>query len=496
MNRNILDRAIELIAPGYALRRYHARARLEVVHKRMAEVIAAEQRRYDGAATGRHYSDWYSPNLSVNQEVLQSLSILRERSRDLCRNNAYAINAVRAIRNNVVGCGILPTPKAKGLGKNQLRMLKDTWISWAGYTLCDYDGMNTFYGIQSLVMKVVVESGECLIRKVRSNSKDIIPLRLQVMEGDFINSSYHTGMWQDDGTLTYYGIKFNRQGKKLGYWLYKGHPNEFGAETEYVPAEDIIHVFEVERPGQIRGLPFSCGAMLRLKDLDDYEFTERIRNKVAAAFAVFITDDVASDNTNGSKVNDMEKVEPGMIKTLLPGQGIQVAQPPITQNGDYVKNNLRGISAGFGTSYEVLSNDYSNVNFSSGRMGSMEFNLHIEYLQNNLMIARFCDKAYSWFVEACQLKGITPFSANVNVTWTAPRRQMIDPLKEIQALKEGLRAGLYSWQDVVRMLGYIPEELIEEIKQDRDMWDQLQLKPTSDARFDPNRSTTPGTSPG
>jgi capsid protein len=103
------------------------------------------------------------------------------------------------------------------------------------------------------------------------------------------------------------------------------------------------------------------------------------------------------------------------------------------------------------------------------------------------LIPRFCDKIFPWFLDACQLKGIVPFGSKIKATWTAPRREMIDPYKEIQALKEQLRAGLCSWQDVVKMLGYIPEELFDEISQDKEMWDKLGLMPTIDPRFDSNR---------
>lgn len=489
MKRNFLDKAIELVAPRHALQRYHSRACLEAVNKKYEAAVKAQSRKYDGAAKGRHTSDWFSPNLSVNQEVLTALETLRSRSRDLCRNNSYAINAVRNLKNNVAGTGIIPTPRAgKGLGKAQLKEVKAAWTAWASKTQCDYDDMSTFYGMQNLIVKVVIESGECLIRKVRGTSDQVLPLRLQILEGDFIDSSYHTGAWGVDGTMNYYGIKFDTTGKKLGYWLFKHHPNEFGAGSEFVPAEDIIHVFEVERPGQIRGVPLGCGAMIRLKDLDDYEFTERTRAKVAAAFAVFVTDDMAAESPTGTGVDDQERVEPGMIKTLLPGQGIEVANPPTVQGfGEYVKSNLRGISAGFGISYESLSNDYSNVNFSSGKMGSFEMNNNIEHLQWNMMIPRFCDKVFPWFVEACKLKGIIPWSANVDATWTPPRRQMIDTYKEIQGLKEGIRANLYSWQDVVKTLGQVPDELLAELEEDMKMWDKLKAKPTIDPRFDPNR---------
>jgi lambda family phage portal protein len=485
MKRNLLDRTIEFFAPHAALQRYAHKTRLDVVLTNMEKLKRSQQRRFDAASKGRHYSDWHSAELSVNQEILQSLSILRNRSRDLGRNNAYAINATRIIANNVVGTGIIPSPR--GISESRLKLIKELWGDWAGKTVCDYDDTNTIYGLQWLIMKTIVESGECLVRRVRCSSKEVVPLRLQVLEGDFIDTAKHNGVWQDDNTITYYGIKFNRQGRRLGYWLFKGHPNEFGGESEFVDAKEIIHLYDVERPGQIRGVPLSCGVMLRLKDLEDYEFTERTRAKVAASFAVFITEDSVEADHPGSG-QQLERIEPGTIEYLPPGKQVSFAQPPTSDGyGAYVKNNLRGISSGFGTSYESLTNDYGNVNFSSGRMGWLEMNKNIERLQWNLMVARFCDKVYPWFIEVIQLAGHIPMTATPRVTWTPPRRQMIDPLKEVQAIKEEMRAGITSWQEVVRMYGYVPEELMEELKKDKEMWDLLGLMPTGDARFDNNR---------
>lgn len=488
MGRNFVDKVIEYVDPKRALQRYQSRAVLEVVNKRYEDIVKDQQRKYDGASGGRHYSDWNSSNLSINQEVLRDLRVLRDRSRDLCRNNPYAIQAIRVLRNNVIGTGIIPNPAGDGVSKAQLRKLKKAWKKWGESTSCDYDDMNTFAGLQALVAKVVFESGECLVRRVRTGSEDILPLRIQLLEGDFIDGSHHTGSMASDGTIEYYGIRFNKQGRRLGYWIFKQHPSEYGSESEYVEADSIVHVYEVERPGQIRGVPIASSVMLRLKDLDDYEFTERIRSKVAAAFAVFITDPAGSENPRPASGDELERIEPGMIKTLMPGQTVSSSQPPTTQGfGEFVKGNLRGVSAGLGTSYESLSNDYGNVNFSSGRMGWIEAHRNVEFQQWLVYIPRFCAKVYPWFVEACMLKGIIPFNTEIDASWTPPRREMIDPYKEVQALKEQLRSGFMSWQDVVRTYGYIPEELMEELKQDKEMWDKLGLQPTSDPRFDSNR---------
>ena len=227
--------------------------------------------------------------------------------------------------------------------------------------------------------------------------------------------------------------------------------------------------------------------MLRLRDLDDYEFTERTRAKIAASFAVFVKEDVSQEE-NTTDDNHLKVIEPGTINYLTPGQEIQVANPPTSQGfGDFARANLRGIAAGFGTTYESLSGDYSLVNFSSGRMGWLESSRYFEHLQWNLMVPRFCNKVFKWFIESVQLMGALPVNVTPSVTWTPPRREMIDPLKEIQAIKAQLRLGIISWQEVVRQFGQIPEELMEELKNDKEMFEKLGIMTDGDPRFDSNR---------
>ena len=50
--------------------------------------------------------------------------------------------------------------------------------------------------------------------------------------------------------------------------------------------------------------------------------------------------------------------------------------------------------------------------------------------------------------------------------WTPPRRELIDPAKEIASLIEGVKAGFMSLSEVQRSLGFIPSEVMAELEQD------------------------------
>ena len=53
-----------------------------------------------------------------------------------------------------------------------------------------------------------------------------------------------------------------------------------------------------------------------------------------------------------------------------------------------------------------------------------------------------------------------------NLNWVPPYRILVDPAREIGALREAVRAGFASRQGVVRQLGSDPERLIEEQQAD------------------------------
>lgn len=475
MKTNFLDKAIAYINPGAAIKRVRSRMALDVV-----------ERNYEAAARGRRTKDWKASGASSNMEIHTALTVLRNRSRNMVRNNPSAKNAVRVIPNNVVGTGILPTPKIAGKNAKKINdAIKSAWKLWADKTGCDYDSRLNLYGIQHLVMKSIAESGECLIRRVYTDAKEKIPLKIQVLEGDFIDTYKHDLVFDKDGERNYYGIRFSKKGKRIGYWIYTSHPVEYGQlESKLIPSDDIIHLYEVERPGQIRGIPFSSASMLRMKDLDDYEDAELIRQKIAACFTVFITEDAEEPGTD-KKEDTLEKVEPGIIEHLTPGKSVTVAQPPVTTGYDaYTRSVQRNIAAGIGITYEAMTGDLSNVNFSSGRMGWLEFQRNVNHWQWNIMVPVFCETVYEWFLVAAGLKGIVPLGIEVPVTWTPPRREMIDPVKETEAMNQAVRSGFNTWSNTVKELGQDPDEVMEELKTETKLFSEAGLKPESNPVFD------------
>ncbi|ABB56765.1 phage portal protein [Synechococcus elongatus] len=473
---NLLDDLIAWVSPKAALERERARLTLERV------------RGYDGAKGGRRTAGWTTQGSSANTEIARDSPKLRERSRDLSQNNGWALRARDVIVSNVVGAGIVGQPKHSS--KRRDLAAKKLWEAWAGSTLCDADGRHDFHGLQALAMKTIVESGEVLIRKLPRQAKDglPVPLQLQLLEPEHLDVTRDADLGGNRKIVQ--GIELDASGQRVAYWLYPTHPGEATAgsstlKSSRVPAADIAHVYRLDRPGQRRGVPWVSPVMIDVKDLNDYEKAQLLKQKIAACFAAFVVETEAPELAPDDD-EIIDTLEPGAVEILPPGRDIRFANPPSNDGYEpYVRQLLHKIAAGYGITYESLTNDYSQVNFSSGRMGHIEFARNIDTWRWQMLIPQMCSPVWTWFVEAAGLTGA--LLDGTTITWTPPRREMIDPTKETEAVKAAVRAGLKSWSEAVREQGEDPDAVAAELAEDLKRFDELGLVLDSDPRQDPRR---------
>src|SRR5574341_1209335 len=122
-----LDRAIGYLSQAAGLRRARMR--------RAMDAILA----YDGAKTGRRTDGWITTGASANAEVGAAMVKIRERARDLVRNNPFAARAISAIVCNAVDTGIVPQARSGVAELDQY--VDDLFGRWSGE--CDAEGRLT-----------------------------------------------------------------------------------------------------------------------------------------------------------------------------------------------------------------------------------------------------------------------------------------------------------------------------------------------------------------
>jgi lambda family phage portal protein len=467
---NWLDRLALAVSPRWGAARLRNRA-----------VALTLARHYDAAALGRRTENWHRASTDGNTALAPSLPAMRALSRDLLRNNGWARNAKRTVVDNTVGWGIT----AKGEGVPGDGPLAKAWKRWATKQ-CDADGRLSLYGLQGLVMGTVFDSGEALVRRRWRRPGDgfALPLQLQVLEPDYLDTSR-------DGTTTtgeiIQGVEFDKLGRRVAYWLFDQHPGSASlrsVQSRRIAATEILHICPVERPGQVRGAPWLSAAIVNLKDFDEYEDADLVRAKIAACFAGFVTDVNGAGEAIGeqSATDDLvETLEPGLISKLPPGTEIEFATPPITQDNGFSVRTLRRIAAAIGITYEDMTGDYSQVNFSSARMARLKHWGHVHSWRWNMLVPQFCDGVWGWAMEAAAMAGLVEGSAP-DAEWTPPPMPMLEPDREGLALKRLVRTGAMTPDEMVRERGYDPETHWPEFAENLKRLDELKIVLDCDPR--------------
>ena len=389
------------------------------------------------------------------------------------RKSRWAAKGMNVISSSMVSEGI-PARIEHG-GAAAEKQLQQLWDDWAGSTECDPEGQHSFYGLQATAMRTVPEAGELVVRKrLRYLTDDLsVPLQLQVLEGDFID---HTKL-QNLGDLgrILYGVEYDPIGRRRAYWLYKEHPGDpigaWNATSYSVPADQVAHVFRVDRFGQVRGVPWLASVIIKLRDFDEYEDAVLLSQKVKNLYAIFVTHPEGAEGYgNPLPLSDdadrvTEELRPAMIKHLGIGEDVKFASPPGADDYEpYSRTQLRAIAAGLGITYESLTGDLSNVNFSSGRMGWIEFHRNLQAWRWNMLIPQLCDPVFGWFKQAANLKYGTPLDARVE--WRPPHREMIDPTKEVEGLRMEIRAGFKDREQVCDELGQDADRVLDALEED------------------------------
>ena len=433
---------------------------------------------FEGARAGRRLGTWYTSTAGINSLIQGSISSLRARARHLRRNDPLASSGVDSLVADLIGTGISPSWVLEDQElKKEIQLLWNDWVLEA-----DYNEIFDFYGLQALVSQALVESGEALIwMKPQPLSSDLaVPLQLQVFEGDHLDESYNTLL--ENGNEIRMSIEFNKRGKRVAYWLWPEHPGENyinynNIDRIRVPVDQICHVYRATRPGQLRGTSWL------------YDDAELVRKKGAAMFGGFITSPVGSQDPTmpfggTDEVDDSNRsviaLEPGTFPELPPGMNVAFSNPADVGPNcvAWTKEQKRVVAKGMGTTYEKLSGDLSDVNFSSIRAGQIDFQRGCKQKQLQVLGFQMCRPVSRNFLRMAILSGalnIKDYTTNKRKYWRIKWRpdawEWVKPLEDAMTAQTLVRNGIKSISQVREEIGSDSEEVTNQIKQDNDSID-------------------------
>ena len=469
IKQNFLDRTIAYVAPGYAAKRFQARGYMAIAGG------------YTGARKDRRQtSSWNPSGGDANAELSGDLLELRERSRDLIRNNPIGRGAINTVTTNVVGNGLRLNSQIDneflGLSEDEAR----EWEAAAERlfdiftTECDFAEELTFGEMQELVFRSALESGDSfIIRRMNSNVEPggLFKTRLQVLEADRVSNPDRKS---DSATLSG-GIEIDsKSGKVLQYHISDTHPGNVWKKSlkwASIPPKVkgvrvILHMYQRLRPGQTRGEPYLAPVIETLKQIDRYTEAELMAAVVSGMLSVFVKTEgaqglAATEPTaeTGSQPSDKDfKMASGMVVDLAPGEDIEVVNPgrPNPAFDPFMTAIVRQIGIALEIPFEVLTKHFT-ASFSASR-AALEMAWQFFSKRRFWLANRFCQPTYEWVIDEAVASGLLPAPgffdnplirrAYLGAEWVGPARISLDPVKDANSDEKYLALGVKTLKDV------------------------------------------------
>ena len=462
---NILDRIVGWVSPHAGISRHFARRQLERAYEAASPRDSWRPRRAGASANADHQAD---------------ARTLRVKARALVQNVPYICAALKGLATATVGTGIIP--RATGVDKDVINKLFKEWTK-----VCDADGRFDYYGLMRAAYFAMEQDGEVLVRlRTRRPTDGLpVPLQLQLLEIDWLDSARGGTL---NGNTIINGIEYDMLGAVAAYYLWDRHPGDVAvargrAQSQRVPAKDIIHLFNPERPGQGRGFSRLASVITRVRDLQLYEDAELSRKNLETRLSVLASGDMsAMDNPasmggdgagQGNGVRDLGELGGGNIFGMPAGMNFTVVEPKAAPGYvEYVKFQLHIIATGMDVPYEMVTGDMKDTNFSSARVRLLDFRRAVQAMQWLVLIPKLLVPIHDAFVEHAFLAGKIK-ARDKSVDFSPPKWDYVNPEQDVKADLAEIGGGLASISEKLRQRGYDPDVVFNELKGDIDKLREL-----------------------
>lgn len=522
---NLLDKIIGYIDPVRGLKRQTART-----------LALTGGGAYTGSSqTKRSLKNWHTSSNEADAEILPDLAILRERTRDLYKNNLVAGGAIETNLTNIIGPGL----KLQSNIDNEYLGLTDEqaeeWESkterefriWCESKECDAARTLNFYEQQELAFLSELISGEvfCLLPIIKRPNV-IYDLRVQLVEADRVcnpNDMFDSDRVAGGIEIGTYGepIAYHIQVNPIGLYNYTKKWQRVTAYGSKSGRSNVIHLFRKQRPGQRRGVSILAPVIEPLRQLGRYTDAELMAAVVSSMFTVFVKNDngvvpetglLGDLNTGGSAKQQIERamdlnLAPGAIMALEPNESVEVANPgrPNSQFDPFTIAILRQVGMRLELPYEILVKHFQS-SYSAARGAILEAWKMFKTRRQKFAL-RFCQPIYlEWLTEAVA-KGIIIAPkflederarfAWAGAEWVGPAQGQIDPTKETTAAELRVSSGFSTRAQEAAAMGNDFQRVIRKRKAEeilmRDAQIGLTPNPNPDSGQLPDANTTQDT---
>ncbi|WP_417698085.1 phage portal protein [Psychromonas sp.] len=455
---NLFEKSILALAPGWAS------SRAENRNKVYAYEAAKPTRTHKANKEQR----------SANQAVFASGKSLREQARWLDENHDISIGILDKFEERVIGpAGIMIEPQPRKLsGEIDIQLAERISEKFKNWSLKpEVTGRFTRSQMERLVLRSWLRDGEMFAQQLKGSVAGYQYLTgtqyaIELLEADFVPiiTDLSKGINQ--------GLQLNNWGRAIGYHILYDHPAEaFSTKSKIVSADKMLHLALIKRIHQIRGVTIFHGIITRLSDLKEYEESERVAARIAAALGMYIKKGSPDlyDVENSKETSRHFDLAPGStFDELLPGEevGMVESNRPSAQVVPWRSGQIKAVVAGVRGSYSSVARDYGG-SYSSQRQELVESTIGYEVIQDEF-VAQWSRPVFrSWLemelLNDLKLPSDLDRDTLFDALYLAPTMPWIDPKKEADAwetLKDNDVASDAEW---IRSRGKSPREVKRQV---------------------------------
>lgn len=425
---------------------------------------------YDAARTSdenkRHWAntDSLSATAGLTPGVRQTI---RDRARYEARNNGFLAGMVRTLVNDTVGRGARLQMLTDDDRLNAA--VEDLWRDWAA--AADWP-LKT-----RLLAGVRLLSGEGF--GVFADSKRLARLGLPVtidvrlLEPDQVADPMGRFLAKPFGDD---GVECDDDGEVTAYRVLKAHPGDnriafVPYEADRVPAENVVHWFQPDRPGQYRGITPFASVLPIFAQLRRFTMATLTAAEVAAMLAGVLelpdTLPPGSDDAPAYETMDTIELVRGMLLTVPGGGRVTQFKPeqPTTSYDAFLKAKLKEVGRPVNMPIGKVMGDHSDYNFASGRLDYEVYwadrdieRQSMEVKVFNPVFYRFCEFARFAVPRLAAFRGQW---WQLRHAWQYDARPTSDPVKDATGDELNLTNGTDTLSDIAAREGMTEDELLD-----------------------------------
>ena len=449
---------------------------------------------FDGANVNRLLLDWIAQARSADEEIRGDLRLLRARARELGRNNSYVKRYFRLLVNNVIGpMGIKLQAQVRAGDEPDTKAnaeIESAWNAWASSPVT-VDGKLTLRRFEKLIIKTVACDGEAFVRLWLGFEGNTHGLAVQAIDADLLDEAFNRSRRGTQNEIRM-GVEIDAIGRAVGYWVWNAPGTDLMRDRYFIPADEMIHLYDPERVNQTRGVTWVHSVMVPAHMLNAYEESEAVAARIGASkMGLFEkrADSLAGDLSTDPKPATME-ANPGTFEIVPDGYEFKAWEPdhPTAQFPAFIKQMLRKIASGFNVFYNVLANDAEGVSYSTMRSFALVERDDWRSIQQDF-IDMWRRPLYGAWLGMALLTGSLKLPSRDPSRYLAVRHrprgwQWIDPEKEAKAAVISIQNGLGTRTGFLAEKGEDIEDVFAELAREEELAQSYRISIAADAATD------------